>query len=209
MGAISNALVIHDASDRDLTAAQNYARSLSASELLPRHYQGKPQNVLLAIEFGRGLGLNPVTAIQMTHIIEGKPTASAGLVGALVRRAGHRLRVSTTDGVVVAELVRSDDPEFTFRAEWDMARAQRAGLTGKDVWKKYPQAMLKARAITEVARDACPEVLAGLNYTAEEVDGPTEVIEAQVSQVEVMVNDAGEAVPTELAEAVDAEVVES
>ncbi len=146
-----------------------YAEALAGASLLPRAYQKQPANVLLALEYGAALGIAPMAAIQGIHVIEGKPTASAGLIGALVRKAGHRLRVTGDDKHAVCEIVRADDPDFTFRAEWTMQRAQAAGLTGKGVWKQYPAAMLKARAITECARDACPEALAGVNYTAEEL----------------------------------------
>lgn len=146
-----------------------YAEALSGSSLLPRDYVGKPANVLLAIEYGAALGIPPMTAIQGVHIINGKPTASAGLIGALVRKAGHRLRVTGDDRHAVCEIVRADDPDFTFRSEWTWDRAVAAKLTGKDTWKAYPAAMLKARAITECARDACPEALAGVAYTPEEL----------------------------------------
>lgn len=174
--------------DTQLSERMQYAQALAAADLLPAAYRRKPANVLLAMEYGHALGLDTVTAIQSVHVVEGKPTASAQLIGALVRRAGHRLRVTGDDKHAVAIIVRRDDPDFQFRSEWTLARAQAAGLTGKGVWKQYPAAMLKARAITEVARDACPEALAGVAYTPEELghDAPAdweqptvEVIEAQ------------------------------
>lgn len=147
-----------------------YSKALAASDLLPKQYRGAPANVLVALEYGAALGLAPMAAIQGIHVVEGKPTASAQLIGALVRNAGHRLRVTGDNDQAVAVIVRSDDPDFEFRAEWTMERAKQAGLAGKAVWKQYPAAMLKARAITEVARDACPEVLSGVAYTDEELD---------------------------------------
>lgn len=166
-------LAIYQASVPD---RMRYAEALSGSSLLPRDYVGKPANVLLAIEYGAALGIPPMTAIQGVHVINGKPTASAGLIGALVRKAGHRLRVTGDDRHAVCEIVRADDPDFTFRSEWTWDRAVAAKLTGKDTWKAYPAAMLKARAITECARDACPEALAGVAYTPEELgdDSPHE-----------------------------------
>lgn len=150
-----------------------YAEALSGSSLLPRDYVGKPANVLLAIEYGAALGIPPMTAIQGVHVIQGRPTASAGLIGALVRKAGHRLRVTGDDRRAECVIVRADDPDFEFRSVWTIERAQQAKLTGKDTWKAFPAAMLKARAITECARDACPEALAGVQYTAEELGADT------------------------------------
>lgn len=146
-----------------------YAKQLAESGLLPMQYRKQPANVLWAVEFGEMLGLSPMAAINGVHVIEGKPTASAALIGALVRRAGHKLRVSGDDKKAVAEIVRSDDPGFTFRSEWTIERARAANLTGKKVWQQYPAAMLKARAITECARDACEEALNGVHYTPEEM----------------------------------------
>ncbi|ASU83540.1 hypothetical protein CDO52_12750 [Nocardiopsis gilva YIM 90087] len=156
----------------DLPDRMEYARTLASSGLLPKAYRGQPANVLFAVEYGRALGLEPITAINSVHVIEGKPSASSGLISALVRRAGHRLRIRVhrDEGLeAVAQIIRADDPDFTFESRWDLARAQRAGVATKQVWKSYPEAMLKARAITEVAREACEEALLGVGYTPEEL----------------------------------------
>lgn len=167
---MSTELAIYGASVPD---RMRYADALSGASLLPDAYRGKPANVLLALEYGSALGIPPMVAIQQVHIIQGRPVASAQLIGALVRKAGHRLRVSGDDRRAVCEIVRADDPEFTFRSEWTIERATAAKLTGKDTWRQYPANMLRARAITECARDACPEALAGVSYTAEELGDDT------------------------------------
>jgi hypothetical protein len=136
------------------------------------------------MEYADMLGLPPMVAMTGIHVIEGKPTASSGLISGLVRKARHRLRVTGDDKHAVAEITRSDDPDFTFRSEWTLDRAKQAELLGKSNWKKYPAAMLKARAITEAARDACEEALFGLQYTPEElgaeVDEDGNVVEAEI-----------------------------
>jgi hypothetical protein len=165
-----------------------YARALADSGLLPAQYRRQPANLLYAVEYGEMLGLPPMAAINGVHVIEGKPSASAALISALVRRAGHRLRITGDDRRAVCEIVRADDPEFTFRSEWTIERARAAGIAGKLVWKSYPAAMLKARALTECARDACQEALSGLQYTPEELGAETnedgEPIRAVAEQVQ-------------------------
>lgn len=146
-----------------------YARALSDSVLLPRHYQKNPANLLFALEYADALGVSPIHAITSIHVIEGKPSASADLIGSLVRKAGHKLRVTGDDTHAIAVIIRADDPGFEFRAEWTMDKARAAGLTGKGVWKNYPGAMLRSRAITEVARMAAPDALYGVQYTPEEL----------------------------------------
>jgi hypothetical protein len=168
-----------------------YAKALAEANLLPAAYRKQPANVLLAMEYADALGLSPIAAIQGVHVIDGKPTASAQLIGALVRKAGHRLRVQVADDGTAARatIIRRDDPEFEFVSVWTLDRAQAAGLTGKGTWKQYPTNLLKARAITEVARDACPEVLSGVAYTAEELghdDEPVDWTPATTTTVEVV-----------------------
>ncbi len=160
-----------------------YAEHLANADLLPKQFVNRPANVLYAIEYGRTLGITPIAALTGIHVIEGKPSASSGLIGALVRQAGHKLRVKGDDRSATAQIIRADDPDYTYEVTWDLPRAVQAGLcqikdgkpwardrNGKPTsWEKYPTAMLKARAITEVARDACEDVLFGLHYTPEEL----------------------------------------
>lgn len=146
-----------------------YAELLAKSGLLPREYRQNSSNVLFAVEYGRTLGITPIAAITGIHVIDGKPCASAGLMGALVRKAGHKLRVSGDDTSAVAQIIRADDPDHTFEVTFTIEDARRADLTGKGNWRKYPRSMLKARAISAVARDACEDVLFGLHYTPEEL----------------------------------------
>ncbi len=145
------------------------AEALAAANLLPDQYRRNPANLLWAIQYAEALGVHPMTAITGINVISGKPTASAQLIGGLVRRAGHKLRVESSDTKAIAKVIRADDPDYTFVVEWTMERARKAGLGGRGPWQSYPAAMLAARAITEVARLACPEALFGIIYTAEEL----------------------------------------
>lgn len=148
-----------------------YAKTVCQGSLVPSAYRGQPANVLIAMDFGRSMGLSPAESLYRITVINGRPSASAELIAANVRRAGHRLRVKKDDRARTAtcEIVRRDDPDFTFTATWDMAKAQQANLSNKENWRKYPMAMLTARSITECARDACPEALYGVIYTGEEL----------------------------------------
>ncbi len=154
----------------DLDQRIRYAQHLAQAGLLPKAYRGQPANVLVAIDTGHMHGIAPMAALHNIHIVEGKPTLSAALMAALVRRAGHKIRVwSEGPNKAVAEIVRADDADFTYRAEWTTDRAREAGLLGKDVWKKYRPNMLKNRAISEVCRDGAQEIFLGPVYTPEEL----------------------------------------
>jgi hypothetical protein len=172
-----------------------YAETLAGSGLLPSAFRKQPSNVFYACELGRALDIPAVTALSGIHVVEGRPSASAGLISALVRRDGHTLRVKTTgtvrrgDITVTAQLIRRDDPDWTFSATWDLDRAVRAGLIDEvkvdqdgrhtviarteknkpSSWEKFTEAMLKARAISEVAREGAEDSLSGVRYTPEEL----------------------------------------
>ena len=174
----------------NLDERMRYLKTLArAGELLPKAYMGRPTmgpngmmpaqvevgKLMLVTELGSSLGLHPASSVTSIHIIDGKPSLSANLVSALVRKAGHKLRVTSRGSIAegnyaaIAEIIRSDDPDFTYHVEWTMERAQRAGLTGKDNWKKYPEAMLKSRAVTEVVREGAPDVTFFAAYAPEEL----------------------------------------
>ena len=154
-----------------LAEKQGWAQTLAASNLLPPAYQQQPANLFLAAEYADTLGIPRIAAVTGIHVIQGKPSMSADLMAAQVRRAGHKLRVKASDTEAVAQLVRADDPDFTYECRWTLDRAKTAGLIGKagGNWQKYPAAMLKARAISEVIREGCSEVLYGAVYTPEEL----------------------------------------
>ena len=178
--------------NESLEARMQYVKTLaSGSSMIPTalHENGVPSpgKILVVTETGAMLGLHPMAALAGIHVIEGKAAISAGLMSALVRAAGFKLRVHTEGSVkvgdyqVTATLIRPDDPDNPFVATWSQERAARAGLLGKDNWKKYFEAMAKARAISEVCREGAEDVLKGIHYTPEEL--------------QVDVTDAGELVP--------------
>ncbi|MFF7130041.1 recombinase RecT [Streptomyces sp. NPDC008240] len=178
-----------------------FCQSLADTPLLPDAYRRNPASVLWAMEYGRALGLDVVTTINTIHVIKGKPTQSADLMLSRAREAGHRVRIRQEPGSCTASIWRSDDPEFENTITWTYDDAVTAGLCElrngqpysrsskgeKQSWEKYPRAMLRARAISECVRTACPEVLHGAIYTPEElgarVDAEGMPVEAEVHQL--------------------------
>lgn len=155
---------------RAIDARVRYAKALSASSIIPDAYRGQPANVLVAVETGAALGIPAIQALSGIAVIKGKATMSADLMSAVVRRAGHRLRITEHDWAVTASLIRADDPDFTYAATWDRAKAERAGLWGtRGPWTSYPGQMLRARAVTEVCRQGASDALMGVIYSPEEM----------------------------------------
>nr|WP_237693456.1 recombinase RecT [Streptomyces sp. SID2888] len=99
------------------------------------------------------------------------------------RSAGHRVRIKSERTRCEVRIQRADDPDDESVVEWTLDDAVTAGLcTLRDgrpysrddknrpqPWERFPRAMLRARAIAEAVRIACPEVLHGAIYTPEEL----------------------------------------
>lgn len=153
-----------------LHAQMDYAKAVSTAALLPQAYRGKPADILIATGLGNAIGIAPAQALYEIYVVNGRPSPSANLMAALVRRAGHKLRVQGDNKQCTATLIRADDPDFPFAATWTIQQAKDAGLAHKDTWKQYPGAMLRARAIAEVVRMGAPEAVMGMEYAREEVE---------------------------------------
>lgn len=162
------------------------AKALAPSDIIPAAYRGKPANIVVAMEFGQSMGLSPAESLYRINVIQGKPTMSAELVAAQVRKAGHKLRIEKDEQhtSVTCTIVRSDDPKYPFRVTRDAEWAKQMGLTNKDNYRKQPLTMLTWRAITACAREACPEALFGVAYTPDEMrdmDASATPVAAEVS----------------------------
>lgn len=185
---MSTELVVHQQSDEIATQIE-YAKAVATGDLLPQAYRGKPANVLIAVGLGQAMGLSFAESLYRIDVIQGKPTAAAELIASNVRRAGHKLRVRVDEQAVsaTATIIRADDPEYEHTVTRDMAWAKTMGLASKDNYKKQPTTMLQWRAITAVARMACPEALYGVAYTPDEIWEAAEV--APVAQRRVTAAD--------------------
>lgn len=189
---------------KELTISEqkDLANLYAESTLLPEAYRKKPADIFVAVTLGQSVGLSPIQSLAEINVIKGKPTMSATLIAAQVRRAGHKLRIEVeeTPGKESATctIIRRDDPEHPFVSKRDRAWAQRMGLLNNSNYIKQPATMLKKRAITDCARDACSEALCGINYTPDEMRD-FDVVEATVEEHEE---------PTKSPNVVEAEIVE-
>lgn len=149
------------------------AKVLSCSGLIPQGLN-TPEKVCVALEWGHELQLSPMVAVQNIAVINGKPTLSADIMAAVVKRSpefgGIEWRELTDRAAECVVTRRSAGYTETTVSRFTFDDAVKAGLTGKDVWKRYPKRMLKHRCLSYALRDAFPDILAGL-YNPEEMGG--------------------------------------
>lgn len=132
-----------------------------------------PTQALALMLIAQAEGLHPATAARDYHVINGRPALKADAMLAKFQAAGGKVQWHEYTDVSVAATF-SHPQGGAVKIGWTIDQAGRAGLTGRDVWKQYPRAMLRARVISEGIRTVYPGVLAGM-YTPEEVRDMAEV----------------------------------
>jgi len=83
----------------------------------------------------------------------------------------------------------------TLELSWTMQQAKSIGIAGKDNWRNYPRAMLRARCISEGIRSVYPGCVVG-TYTPDEVEdfkpvvkdmGPADVVDRSTGEIQAPV----------------------
>ena len=126
-----------------------------------------PEQAIALMLVAQAEGRNPFEAARDYHIIQGRPALKADAILARFQQAGGSVRwIELSDTKAVAEFSHPQGGKVTI--DWDLDRAKRAGLLGKENWRNYPRQMLRARVISEGVRTVFPGVCVG-TYTVEEV----------------------------------------
>lgn len=155
MPAVADAVAHYDLLERQCVTLAG------AQDAIPRSYRGSPAKILLAAMAGARHGWNPVEAMLNIDIVEGKPRYTAEVLNALIRAAGHRVTIDQAEGTCTVTITRADTGE-QHSATWTDQDAARAGLAGKDNWRKYGRRMLMWRALYDAATWIAPDVTRGL-----------------------------------------------
>lgn len=122
--------------------------------------------VLAAILYGQELGFTPIQSLQSVDVIQGKPTLSAqGIKAKIIAEGGVIRELEWTDKVCRIEGDRAGNKVIT---EYSIEEAVKAGLAGKDNWRRMPKDMLYARCISRYGRNHWADKLKGV-YGAEEM----------------------------------------
>jgi hypothetical protein len=183
----------------EVEAAWRFATMLAGSSMVPKQFQNKPEDVIVAIQYGVEVGLPPMASLQSIAVINGRPGLwGDGLLSVIVSFgayakheeyylvAGERCASASPkdlerdDTRAVSVFWRKGNPE-PFIAEFSVADAKKAGLWGKDgPWKNYTARMMKLRARGFAARDAFPDALRGMKAVEElqDTDIVTEAVHA-------------------------------
>jgi len=164
----------------NLTEAIQFSDLLASSSIVPKAYQGKPQDILVCVQWGYEMGLAPMQALQNIAVINGKPSVYGDAAMALVQASPVCEDVEeffenegSPNPIAVCIAKRKGRKPVTVK--FSVEDAKRAGLWGKQgPWSAYPKRMMQMRARGFALRDAFPDVLKGMITAEEAQDYPDE-----------------------------------
>ena len=192
------------------------AQFMAKSQLVPKNFQGKPEDVLVAIQMGIEIGLAPMQALQSIAVINGRPSVWGDGFLALLMSAPeyhdhdeyYEVDGQRREGLVAEDFKKDSTAAVcTFwrrgkgtpvTRRFTIGQAKKADLLGKaGPWVNYPDRMLMMRARSWAGRDCFPDRLRGIRTAEEAMDSPPEeAIEIPVREVRRISETPQPATPT-------------
>ena len=164
-----------------------------------------PDQALALMLVSQAEGRHPALAARDYDIIQQRPAKKAeAMLRDFLAAGGTVMWHELTDTVAKAKFSHPQGGSVTI--EWDTARARRAGLDGKEMYKKFPRQMLRSRVVSEGVRTVFPAATSGF-YVPEEVrdmapePAPTVTIDStaeELDQFAAVTTDEAEAAPLNL-----------
>lgn len=150
----------------EMIAMKNFC--ITASQLMGK----KAEEFFLISVAAKSMNMDPFYAINKgLCLIQGKVAMSAESMCCLIRKNGHSLLKdkNSNDSICILHGKRRDTGE-EWTESFSIEDANNAGLLNKDIWKKYPEAMLYNRAVSKLFRRLFADLAVGTGYTPEEVE---------------------------------------
>lgn len=167
---------------QDAADVHRMADALARTSFVPAALQGRPDEIAAQILYGREVNMSPMIALQQIHIIERRPSISALAMRGLAQSNGVKFRVDEmTETRCKMSAIAPGDAQWT-TVSWTIDRAKKLGLTAKSNWTKQPQAMLIARATSELCRLVAAPLFLGMAYSTEELRDGEQLIDDEEPQ---------------------------
>jgi hypothetical protein len=160
------------------------AKTWIVSGAMPSTIKNAPQ-LMMVLQSGYECGLQPIEAINSFYFVNGKLTMYGDAVISQVAKAGHKIEWGKCDTTTATVKITRGDNQTSFSATLTMDEVKQRGMNTewkegvekeKNIWKKYPDTMLRYRVFGMVARFIVPDALHGIPIK-EEIEGtPAEII---------------------------------
>lgn len=155
--------------------AMKIAEELAKSDIIPKEFQKKPANCLIAVELANRLKASPFQVMQNMDVIYGRPALRSAFIIACINNSGK----------IIGALKFEMNEKTTKCRAWAIEKETGARLNGPTItlemaekegwltksgskWKTMPDLMLRYRAASFFGRLYCPEILNGM-YSEDEI----------------------------------------
>lgn len=148
---------------------------IAKSTFCPKAFMGKAGDVMVAVQMGLELGLQPMQALANIAVINGRASLWGDAMLAVCKASPHyeycHESFDSASETATCTVKRRGEPEQS--TTFSKAKAQRAKLWGKaGPWTDYPERMLQMRARGFALRDMFPDLLRGFTSVEEARDIP-------------------------------------
>jgi hypothetical protein len=116
-----------------------------------------------------------MASLRSFDVISGQAAPRAITLRAVAQAHGHEIVLEESTGTRCVMRGRRAGSSNWQKVTWTIDRARSLGVTNKNNWRTQPQAMLVARATSEIARLVAADAILGLAYSAEELADGVEV----------------------------------
>lgn len=183
--------------------AQRVAVMLSKSDLIPKRFQNRVDNVMIALEMANRMQASPLMVMQNLYIVHGNPGFSGTfIIACLNRKYAHGMRFKWTgqkgtDSWGCIAWTKDSNGDAIEGSEVTMDLVKREGWYGKDgsKWKTMPEQMFMYRSAAFFGRVYSPEIMMGMQTYEEIIDIAPDVIETTIvdeaaRRMEIFINKA-------------------
>jgi len=152
---------------------------------------GGEQKIFMILLAAQELGIKPMQALNGgIWNINGRIEISARLMNAMIRKAGYSIVIKEADATKCILEGKRHDSGDCFTSQFTIEDAARAGLAGRDNWKKYAEDMLYSRAMSRLARRLFPDIIGEAYVEGEIRDAKNDNSNQQLQEADCQITDS-------------------
>lgn len=176
--SVQLAIARAEAEEKLFTLEQRRMKPYAESELVPKAYQGKIGNCMIANEMARRIGASTLSVMQNLYIVYGNPAWSAKFAISIFNTCGRFSAIKyrfdgegdeygcTAYATEKATGETVESPKIT----WKLVKAEGWLNKSGSKWKTMPDLMFRYRAAAYLVNTTAPELLNGLRTVEEYED---------------------------------------
>lgn len=149
-------------------------KTFIAAGATPKGIDTAPK-MMVVLQAAREIGLSPIEGLNSLYFVNGKVAMYGEAVPSQIYRAGHAIEWGECNEKTATVTITRGDTGKSMTTTFTMEQAIERGYTKNELYKKFPENMLKWRALSMTAKFICPDALKGIgikeDMEVEVIDG--------------------------------------